>query len=91
MWAIRYCEDLSFADYDDWRLPSVRELESLVDYGRSGPSMAPVFEAFSDGYWSSTTVADSSEDAWIGFFDQGFFYLGFKTGADAFIRAVRSL
>jgi hypothetical protein len=30
--ALAYCENLSFAGHDDWRLPNVRELQSIVDY-----------------------------------------------------------
>jgi hypothetical protein len=62
--ALAYCEDLEFAGYDDWRLPNVRELESIVDYGTFNPAIDPVFRAFSV-YWSSTSVADGPYDAWL--------------------------
>ena len=35
--AIDWCENLVFAGYDDWRLPNVKELQSIVDYGRVSP------------------------------------------------------
>ena len=43
----------------DWRLPNVRELESLVDYNSDGPSLPEIhpFTGLNDGggrYWSST-------------------------------------
>jgi hypothetical protein len=38
--ALRYCEDLTYAGFSDWRLPNVRELQSLAD--ARGP-MPPVF------------------------------------------------
>ena len=59
-----------FLGHDDWRLPSVKELQSLVDYSRSpetshSPAIDPVFQctAFTNEahqsdwpfYWSSTT------------------------------------
>ena len=34
--ALTYCEDLEYAGHDDWRLPNVLELQSIVDYGRVG-------------------------------------------------------
>lgn len=30
--ALDYCEDLDFADRTDWRLPDVKELQSIVEY-----------------------------------------------------------
>lgn len=87
--ALAYCEKLSFAGHDDWRLPNVRELQSIVDYGRFGPSIDPVFGAFSILYWSSTSVADGPDPAWgVGFFDG--FVDNFGKGNLSFVRAVRS-
>jgi hypothetical protein len=44
----------------DWRLPNVRELQSLVDYGRSNPALPanPPFTGVQGFYWSSTTAPD---------------------------------
>ena len=56
--AVAACDNLDFADYDDWRLPNVRELLSLIDYGRRSPAL-PENNLFinvrSDWHWSSTT------------------------------------
>jgi hypothetical protein len=35
----------AFAGYTDWRLPNVKELQSIVDYGNLNPSVDPVFNA----------------------------------------------
>jgi len=73
--ALSYAENFEFASYDDWRLPDVKELQSIVDYSRSpattnSAAIDPLFnctqivnEAGQDDfpwYYSSTTHANSS-------------------------------
>src|SRR2546423_8330810 len=69
---------IGFAGFNDWRLPNVRELLSIIDYGRLNPLVDPVFHnneshgctvfIFSatqtPPYGSSTTVATTDVDAW---------------------------
>jgi hypothetical protein len=38
-----YAESYSYAGYDDWRLPNVKELQSLVDYSGVFPAIDPMF------------------------------------------------
>jgi hypothetical protein len=70
--ALAYCEGLSFAGHEDWRLPNVRELQSIVDYGRVDPAIDPVFGAFSRDYWSSSTYAYDPGGAWGVYFYGGY-------------------
>lgn len=37
--ASKYCEDLNYAGFDDWRLPRPEELLSIVDSGRIDPAL----------------------------------------------------
>jgi formylglycine-generating enzyme required for sulfatase activity len=53
---LKYCEGLSWGNQADWRLPSVTELDSLVDSRRANPAIDTT--AFlgtpSNTFWSST-------------------------------------
>ncbi len=73
--ALDWAENLKYAGYSDWRLPNVKELQSIVDYTRSpattnSATIDPVFQTTSfiaeNGqkdypyYWSGTTHASLS-------------------------------
>jgi hypothetical protein len=96
--ALAYCENLTFAGHDDWRLPNLRELHSLVDYGRANPAIDPVFGALPRSldttYWSSTTVTAIPDSAWLVFFDLGrvsSYEFEHRKRDGSYARAVRSL
>lgn len=60
--------------HDDWRLPNLKELVSLVQRACVDPAIdLAVFPAApSDSYWSSTpnTAADKADEAWsVGFYN----------------------
>jgi hypothetical protein len=57
----------------DWRLPHLRELQSLIDYGKSLPPLPsghPFTGAPVHYYWSSTSVPGADTFAW----DVGLYY-----------------
>jgi hypothetical protein len=61
----------------DWHLPNKNELWSLVDFGRSNPALPaghPFTSVQSYGYWSSTSYANSTDDAWIVYMGYGAVY-----------------
>jgi Protein of unknown function (DUF1566) len=76
----------------DWRLPTVRELASLIDYEKSVgtvlPSPNPFMNFQSDLYWSSTTVALNTSGAWSVGFSDGF-VLNFSKPNNNFVLPVR--
>ena len=69
----------------DWRLPNVKELQSLVDFGQSNPALPaghPFARVrFNGPYWSSTTRADNQALAWYVFLGDGQAVAAGKVGA----------
>jgi hypothetical protein len=75
--ALAWAESLEHAGYDDWRLPTAKELQSIVDYTRSpdttdSPALDPVFDSTSildeEGdvdwahYWTNTSHFDGAPE-----------------------------
>jgi len=98
VWQVGYSEaQLSFADASGYceglelngnpfRLPSIRELSTLVDEARVAPSINPdVFpdtqygSRSNDWYWASHASANDASAAWAINFDDGF--TGFNAGS----------
>jgi len=80
--ALSYAEGLKLAGRDDWRLPNVKELQSIVDYGRApdatdrtkrGPAIDAIFKLTDpeSWFWSSTTHVEN-QFAYYVCFGQGF-------------------
>jgi Protein of unknown function (DUF1566) len=86
--AISSCEALNYAGYTDWRLPNIKELQSIIDYGRNGPAIDPVFISQSSYYWSSTAVSDGNDAAWYVLFGFGVVFSGDKSFT-YYVRPVR--
>ncbi|MBI5527298.1 MAG: DUF1566 domain-containing protein [Deltaproteobacteria bacterium] len=89
--ALSYCDGLDWGGQVDWRLPDSHELQSIVDYGRSGPSIdATVFPAtVNDRYWSSSAQAGSPL-MWEVNFSYGLVTNNDKTFPDS-VRCVRGI
>ncbi|MCK5916066.1 MAG: DUF1566 domain-containing protein, partial [Deltaproteobacteria bacterium] len=64
--ATTYCSELTL-NGGSWRLPSIKELDTLVDNGRIDPSVTEgIFNyTASSDYWSSTSSTRDNALAWV--------------------------
>lgn len=85
-----YCSSLTLNGYTDWKLPSIKELQSIVDISKKKPSINSEFKfVVPSSYWSKSQDLVNKNNAW---------YVGFKTGAtfrdskdyDCYIRCIRT-
>jgi len=55
--ALNYCEDLVLGNYSDWKLPTPKELERMVDTSTSSPAVDTTYfpNTNSDLYWTGST------------------------------------
>ncbi|MCP5004690.1 MAG: DUF1566 domain-containing protein [Planctomycetes bacterium] len=85
----------------DWHLANVKEYKSLIHYGVFNPAVPdtngtgqwsqsdPFNNVQSLAYWSSTTVAGNTADAWFMGFGNGVVDGGFGKGSGLFVWCVR--
>jgi hypothetical protein len=86
--ALSYCEALDLAGRTDWRLPDIRELQSIVDDGRYLPAINPAFSCENSFYWSGSTYAGYPDYAWHVHFGYGYAGYGYESFSH-YVRCVR--
>jgi hypothetical protein len=85
--ALAFCEDLTYAGKDDWKLPNAKELHSIIDYTRSpdttdSPAIDPIFkttpikgeskEKDYPFFWTSTSFLPGRDAVHFSFGDERF-------------------
>jgi len=80
--ALTACKNLVKSGNNDWKCPNIKELQSIVDYGRQSPAIDPVFaNCQSDYYWSSSLYVPDPDYAWFVNFNDGYVYLNNRVNA----------
>ena len=70
-----------------WRMPTINELESLVDASQHSPALPGnhPFSVHAEGYWSSSTSGFEKDWAYVLYLDKGAVGVGYKRNRDFFL------
>ena len=87
-----YCNRLTYAGYDDWRLPTPKELLTIVDNSRHDPAIDTTY--FPNipslpGFWSSATYIIMTDIAWYVDFSDGWVLTNSSNPGNHYVRCVR--
>lgn len=83
--AVEFCKTLNEDGFTDWRLPTIQELHTLVNYEKYNP--ASDLDMLASDYWSSTGAYNTIV-AWNMNFHYGYVYRRYKSSS-YYVRAVR--
>ena len=86
-----YCEDLVIDSYTDWRLPTIEELQTLINYPSTTPGVDPVFQNnnTANQYDTSSTPIGFKGNRWVIYFPYSTQIFGVNKGLARTVRCVR--
>ncbi len=86
--ATTYCSTLELGNYHDWRLPTIEEFETLIEYNSRWVN--PIFQHFNGNNWSSTNFIYDKSKAWhIDFNRDGYLHYDVTKDYSHYVRCVR--
>ena len=90
--ANKFCLKLELQGYHNWRLPSIKELQKIVDISKSDPAIKRGFKNISSNpaYWSSTSNVIKRNYAWYVYFKFGLTHY-YKKNKKYYVRCVRNI
>lgn len=68
--ALKYCEELNYGGFTNWRLPNVNELGTLIHVGKVSPA-SDLPNSYTDWFWSSSPNTGNTAYVWCVLFDGG--------------------
>jgi len=75
--AKKYCEDLKYGSRDDWKLPTIYQLKTLIDYNKYNPAtVTNLIDIKIYNYYWSSSIDDKNSSLALGIL--------FKDGNDDF-------
>lgn len=93
--AKEHCEKLTAGGYVDWRLPTVHELVSIVEYSQTSPAInhGAFPDTISGWYWTCNkcVIRDQACLVWEIDFTRGVISYGNGSKSFGFVRAVRTM
>ncbi len=89
--AVKVINSKRYGGFQDWRLPNIRELESLTCMGTHSPALPREhpFQQVKQFYWSSTTSQYETTYAWVLYLQDGNLGVGFKQKPEFFVWPVK--
>ena len=91
--AIAYCDILSLDNKDDWRVPNIIELETIIDISKQEPAIKDEFYYIPNSkyYWSASSSGDTTSRAWIVLFGSNGGTYSIPKSNEHYVRCIRDV